>query len=302
MGVAVGVVAPDDPAAIQRLEDAGVASLWVGGHIASTNPSPEPMVWLARLVEQTRRATVGTATLLLPLYPPALVAKQIADLDRASGGRVALGVGVGGEYASDFAAVEVPSTERGARTDEAIELLRRFWQAEPVEHRGRHFAIDGVRIHPAPTQPGGPPIYVSGRSDAAMRRAGLVGDGWMPYLSSARRYRESVARVGEHAAAAGRTLDRFEWLVYVMVAMDDDGDAARRGATSFFGSTYRQDVAELVDRIAVVGTPDDVGEQLAAYVAAGATHLILCPIHGDRTEATERLVADVAPGVETTSA
>src|SRR6267378_1651047 len=106
--VLAGFVAPDDAAAARALEDAGAASLWVGGHVASANPSPEPLMWLARLAEQTRSAMIGTATLLLPIYPPALVAKQIADLDRASGGRVVLGVGVGGEYQSDFAAVEVP--------------------------------------------------------------------------------------------------------------------------------------------------------------------------------------------------
>src|SRR5438067_571416 len=167
--VAVGFVAPRDGAVVRALEDAGASSFWVGGHIASVNPSPEPLMWLARLAEQTRIATIGTATLLLPLYPPALVAKQIADLDRACGGRVAVGIGVGGEYAADFAAVEVPIKERGSRADEAIELLRRFWTAEPVEHAGRHFHIDGVRIHPAPRQPGGPPIYVSGRKEPAMR-------------------------------------------------------------------------------------------------------------------------------------
>jgi len=127
LSVPVGFVAPSTPGDVRRLEAAGAASLWVGGHIASPNPAPEPMAWLARLVEQSRSAILGTATLLLPLYPPALVAKQIADLDRASGGRLVLGVGVGGEYASDFEAAGVPMPERGARADEAIPLLRSFW-------------------------------------------------------------------------------------------------------------------------------------------------------------------------------
>jgi probable F420-dependent oxidoreductase len=214
--VKVGVVAPDDAAAVRRLEEAGVDSLWVGGHVASPNPSPEPLVWLARLVEQTTSVAIGTATLLLPLYAPAIVAKQVADLDRASGGRLVLGVGVGGEHESDFAAAGVPRSERGSRTDEAVDLLRAFWTGAPVEHRGRHFTFDGVRIHPAPAQPGGPPIVVSGRSEAAMRRAAERGDGWMPYLCSPRWHRESVARIGE---LTDRRLDRY---VYVMVAVAVD--------------------------------------------------------------------------------
>src|SRR5262245_12918017 len=140
----MGFAAPLERTHVTELEELGAASLWVGGHVASPNPSPEAMVWLARLVEQTSRCVVGTATLLLPLYPPALAAKQLADLDRAAGGRLAVGVGVGGEYASDFAACEVPIGERGSSTDEAIALLRAFWSAEPVTHRGRHHAYAGA--------------------------------------------------------------------------------------------------------------------------------------------------------------
>jgi len=295
--VAVGFVAPADGTVVRALEDAGAVSFWVGGHLASVNPSPEAMMWLARLAEQTRSATIGTATLLLPLYPPALVAKQIADLDRATGGRVALGIGIGGEYPADFAAVEVPIKERGSRADEAIELLRRFWTAEPVEHEGRHFRFDGVRIHPPPCQAGGPPIYVSGRRDPAMRRAARAGDGWMPYLYSPRRYAESVERVRAVAGELGRDLTRFEWLVYLMVAVDDDADAARRGAAAFLGSTYRQDFDAMLDHVAVAGTIDDVGERLAAYVDAGARHLILCPVHGDTRATAEQLLVEVAPRI-----
>ena len=186
---------------------------------------------MARLVEQTASATVGTATLLLPLYPPALVAKQVADLDRASGGRVALGIGVGGEYPSDFSAMGIPMEERGSRADEAIGLLRHFWTAEPVQHHGRHYRFDGIRIHPGPHQHGGPPIYVCGRREAAMRRAARLGDGWMPYLYSPRRYADSVEQIATYASEAGRDLDEFAWLAYVMVAVDDNATAAapRRG-------------------------------------------------------------------------
>ena len=90
---------------------------------------------LARLAAFTTRVRVGTSALLLPLYAPAIVAKQVANLDRLSGGRVTLGVGVGGEDPQEFEACEVPIGERGARTDEAIPLLRRLWSAEEVSHQ-----------------------------------------------------------------------------------------------------------------------------------------------------------------------
>ena len=123
------------------------------------------------LVENTERVAVGNSILLLPLYPPAIVAKMMADLDHASGGRIRLGVGIGGEYPAEFSACQVPMKERGRRTDEAIPLLRKLWTGEEITHDGRYYPMEGVRILPAPVQPGGPPIYVSGRSEAAMRRA-----------------------------------------------------------------------------------------------------------------------------------
>src|SRR5581483_10544362 len=112
---------------------------------------------------------VGSSILLLPLYAPAIVAKQVADLDRASDGRIVLGVGIGGEYPQEFEACGVPLEERGARTDESIGLLRRLWSAEPFTHAGRYYPMTDVRIHPAPRQPGGPPIIVAGRRRPAMR-------------------------------------------------------------------------------------------------------------------------------------
>jgi probable F420-dependent oxidoreductase len=295
--VRIGLVAPDDAAEVRRLEQRGVDSLWVGGHVASTNPSPEAVVWLARLVEQTERVTVGTATLLLPLYPPAVLAKQLADLDRAAGGRLAIGVGVGGEYESDFAAAEVPRAERGSRTDEAIDLLRRFWTAEPVTHHGPHHTFDGVRIHPAPARPGGPPIIVSGRQPVAMRRAARAGDGWMPYLYSPERYAESVDRIRAEAGRIGRDLTGFEWCAYVFVSLDDDREQARSRALSFFGGTYRDDYDRFVDRVACVGDVDEVTDRLRAFVAAGARHLILVPIGEDRSATVDRLLTEVTPAI-----
>lgn len=297
MPTALGFVAPTNGTMVRHLEDAGVSSFWVGGHVASANPSPEPVVWLARLIEQTHVATVGTATLVLPLYPPALLAKQIADLDNASGGRVVVGIGVGGEYESDFAAVGVPRGQRGTRANEGIDLLRRFWTAEPVVHHGRHFSFDGVRIHPAPANPAGPPIVVSGRTEAAIRRAALLGDGWMPYLYSPSRYASSVQQVIELAGQKGRSLDGFGWYAYLMVAVDPDAAAARRGAAAFLATTYRQDVGAMIDSITVAGTIDDVGQRMAEFVEAGARHLIVCPIHGDVPTMAGHLLEEVLPNL-----
>lgn len=289
-----GFSAPTGREAVRALEAAGAASLWVGGHVASPNPTPEAMMRLAQLVEQTERVPVGTAALLLPLYPPAIVAKQVADLDRAAGGRLVLGVGVGGEYESDFAAAEVPIAERGSRTDEAIGLVRRFWTAEPVTHHGRHHRFDGVRIHPAPARPGGPPIVVTGRRPVAMRRAARLGDGWMPYLYSPERYARSADTIRAEAERLGRDLDGFTWYAYVFVSLADDERSARQEGAAFLGGTYSQDFDAMLDRVACVGTPAQVTERLGAFVEAGAGHFVLVPC-ARPTETAHRLLAEVLP-------
>ncbi len=275
--VFVGMVAPQTTASVRALEELGVDSLWVGGHLASARASPEPLVWLARLAEQSERATIGTATLVLPWYPPAVAAKQLADIDRASDGRLVVGVGAGGEYPDDFAAAGVPIGERGARLDESIDLLRRFWAATPVDYAGRHFSYANLRIHPPPVQPGGPPIVITGRRTAAIRRAATLGDGWMPYLYTAERYAESVAAIRDVARGEGRSLDSFLWMAYVMVSVDTDPEVARGRAARFLGGTYSQDLSHLVERIAVAGTLESVLDRLLAFVRAGAHHLVLLP-------------------------
>src|SRR3954469_12016433 len=131
MTIKIGFVAGGDLDRARELEALPIDSLWTAGHVASDNPSPEALMGLARLSAATERVQIGTAILLLPLYPPAIVAKQIADLDRDTGGRVILGVGIGGEYPGEFRACQVPVNERGRRADEAIGLIRKLWTAEP---------------------------------------------------------------------------------------------------------------------------------------------------------------------------
>lgn len=295
----VGLLASGSPRTIATLEDLPIDSLWVGGHVASRNPSPEAMMGLAQLAAVTERVRVGTSILLLPLYPPALIAKQTADLDRATGGRLILGVGVGGEYPEEFRACQVPVHERGRRADEMIPLIRRLWTAETVTHEGPHYAMDDVRIHPPPVQPGGPPIIVAGRSEAAMRRAATLGDGWFPYLYSPRRYAASVETVRAAAAANGRDLMGFGWYVWVFLNINTDGDLAREQAARSIGGTYDQDVRPMIDRVAAVGTPAEVLARLQAFHDAGARHFVFCPATADADPipVVEQLLDDLVPAL-----
>lgn len=288
-------------------EQLPVESIWQGGHLLPRQPTGEAVTRLALLTAWTERVRVGTAILVLPLYHPVVVAKQVADLDAWSGGRVSVGVGVGGEFPEEFAAVGVPLSGRGARTDEAMQVLRSLWAGGPVTHHGRYFHLDDISLVPvAPPrsaagsgsgsgkgQSGGPPLLVSGRKAPAMRRAAHLGDGWMPYLFSPGAYARSVATIRDEAAAAGRDLDAdgFEWLLYLYCSVRADGDRARADVASFLGGAYGTDPAVLA-RVAPAGTPDEVAALIQPYVDAGARHIVVSPAAPDDTLGIVRLAAE----------
>lgn len=265
-------------AAVERLP---VESVWQGGHILPRHRTGEAITRLSLMTAWTERVRVGSAVLVLPLYPPVIVAKQLADLDAWSGGRLTVGVGVGGEFPHEFEAVGVPVAERGARTDESIEVLRSLWAGGPVTHHGRFFDLDGVELLPVatarPGRAGGPPIVVSGRRAPAMRRAARLGDGWMPYLVSPGAYGRSVEAVRAEAEAVGRDLDGFEWMLFLYCSVRPDGDRARSDVATFLGSAYGDKPGAVLDRIAPAGTPEEVAARVQDYVDAGARHIVIAP-------------------------
>jgi probable F420-dependent oxidoreductase len=294
-----------DPGWLAAVERLGVAAVWQGGHVLPPSATGEAITRLALMTAWTERVRVGSAVLVLPLYHPVVVAKQLADLDARSGGRLTVGVGVGGEFPDEFAAVGVPVGERGARTDEAMDVLRALWSGKPVTHHGRFVDLDGVELRPVASpdgrtgQPGGPPLVVSGRKEAAMRRAARRGDGWMPYLVSAGAYARSVATVRAEAEAAGRDLDGFEWALYLYCSIRADGDRARGDVASFLGRAYGDKPGAMLDRIAPAGTPDEVAAKVQPYVDAGARHIVIsAAAHTDTLEVVRLAAEEVLPRLE----
>ena len=303
--ISFGVAALPEPdrawlAAAERLP---ISSVWQGGHVLPRQRSGEAVTRLALMAAWTERVRVGTAILLLPLYHPVVLAKQLIDLDVQSGGRVSVGVGVGGEFPHEFEAVGVPVNERGSRTDESMEILRSLWRGGPVTHHGKHYHLDEVDLQPVappgerPTpRAGGPPLLVSGRKEPAMRRAARLGDGWMPYLMSPNAYARSVDTIRHEADAAGRDLAGFEWMMYVYCSVRRDGDRARDDVAAFLGGAYGNKPGAMLDRIAPAGTPEEVAVRLQAYVDAGVRHFIISPAaHTDTLEVVTLAAQEVLP-------
>jgi probable F420-dependent oxidoreductase len=161
-------------------EELGFASIWLSEHhFSEEGYLPSLTAMLGALAERTSRARLGTAVLLAPLHHPLRLAEDLAVVDQLSGGRLDVGLAPG--YKPDeFAVLGVPRNERGARTDETIEILRLAWRGEPFSYAGRHFRFDDVVVAPPPVQRPGPPIWVGGSSLAAARRAARYGTCFMP--------------------------------------------------------------------------------------------------------------------------
>jgi len=263
---------------ITRIEEMGYDSAWTSEHIFFYFPTFDALTQLAAMAALTKRIRLGTAVFLLPLRPAALAAKEVASVDILSGGRLILGVGVGGEFPKEFEAVGVPVKERGRRTDEAIEVMKRLFTEDNVTFDGTYTKLSGQTLMPKPAQPGGPPVWIAGRSEAAVRRAGRLADGYLPYLFSPERLRDSLAKVREEAEKAGRDPAAITCGVYQFICLADTYDEAKKLSAEDLSRRYNQPFEKLVDRYVVMGTPDSCVKRLGDFAEAGATHFILVPL------------------------
>ena len=219
------VAAPDRPAALELanvVERLGYESLWTVEHVAvprgyeSTYPysksgrmpggedfsSPDPLVWLSFMAACTERIRLATGILILPQRNPVVLAKQVATLDVLSNGRVTLGVGAGW-LEEEFTALGASFADRGDRTDEAIRLMREIWTEELPSFSGKFNSFHDIYVRPMPVQRP-VPIVVGGHSKRAARRAGELGDGFIPAAADYEVLPGLVALAREHAERAGR--------------------------------------------------------------------------------------------------
>lgn len=278
----------------RRIEALGFDSIWAGDHISFHVPIVEPITLLSFVAAATERVRLGTCVYLLPLRHPSITAKTTAALDRLSDGRLILGTGVGGEFPREFEASGIPLRERGSRTDESIPLLRRLWTENDVAHDGRHFRFGPVSLDPKPLQPGGPPIWVGGRSPAAMRRAGRLGDGYLSTMTSTERYAKNLAAIAEHAASSGRAPLDFGTGALLFAVLEDTYERARDRAAQMLGTIYRRDFREAAAKYCLLGQPEDCLEQLKRFVDAGCRHFTISPL-GDPAEFLDRVAEGILP-------
>jgi probable F420-dependent oxidoreductase len=247
---------------VKLAEEAGFDSLWVADHVVVAReqrskypyspdgklPFPpmmdflEPVAALTFVAAVTERIKLGTSVLVLPMRQPVQHAKWLATIDHLSNGRLILGVG-SGWWKEEFETLGVPFERRGKRLDESIELLRKMWTGEFVDHHGEFFTVDGWASRPVPAQ-AHLPIWVGGENERSVRRAGVLGDGWIATPQPVEQLKTRWEMAREAAAEAGK-------------------DPGALTLSMVGGGTLREDNGE------------EVGEGIRRWAEAGVQHIVV---------------------------
>jgi probable F420-dependent oxidoreductase len=265
-----------------RAEALGFDSVWASDHVFNVSyvyerigdrPYYDPLTILSYIAAVTTRIGLGTSVLVLPYHHPMRLAKAAATLDVLSGGRVMLGVGVG-VIAEELNAMGSPYEERGARTDEAIAIMRALWTQARPSHQGDVYQFSGMAFAPKPVQKPHIPLLIGGVSRAAIRRAARVGNGWHPTALAPEVLRESLRYLAAQAQAAGRAASE------IPVSMSLPLHRGRAGRY-----TLGLDPAEMVQKI-------------QAFARLGVDRVVISPATGEAqemTQALEVIARDVMP-------
>jgi len=271
-------------------DDAGVDHLAVGDHVSFfVGAGGDGLGYATAMLALSDRLSVNTGVYLLPLRHPTTVARQLSDMAALAPGRFVFGVGIGGEDPHEVEICGVDPSTRGRRMNECIQVVRGLLTGEPFDFDGEFFALSRAYVLPAPADP--IPIVVGGRSDAAVRRAGRLGDGWFGVWVSARRYREVVDEMHAHAAEAGR--DGVQWrnVLNVWCGVDDSRESAREHLAPAMHAFYQLPF-ERFEKWSPYGTAEDLAGFLAPYAEAGC-HDVNMIINGPDLEAEAEAVAEV---------
>jgi alkanesulfonate monooxygenase SsuD/methylene tetrahydromethanopterin reductase-like flavin-dependent oxidoreductase (luciferase family) len=262
--------------------EAGIDHVCCGDHVSFAGMGFDGLVQATALALLHPALPVYCGVYLLPLRHPVLVARQLADLARLAPGRLILGTGIGGEDRHEVAICGVDPATRGQRMEECLSIVRQLLTGKAVTYHGRFFNLDDAVIAPAPAEP--VPLIVGGRSDAAVRRAGRLGDGWLGIWNSPRRFAAAVEMAAEEAARAGRPDPPRRHAMQVWCGLGDSRQAARACLAPAMEAFYQLPF-ERFERYCPYGTAGDVAGFLEPYVGAGCTEFNLIPQSPDPDQA-----------------
>jgi alkanesulfonate monooxygenase SsuD/methylene tetrahydromethanopterin reductase-like flavin-dependent oxidoreductase (luciferase family) len=287
--VRIGLFPPDDHplsggpaklhAMLARIRAEGIDHLCVGDHVSFfVGAGSDGLITAASMLAVQAELPVYVGLYLLPLRHPVPVARQLATLATLAPGRLTLGVGIGGEDPHEIEICGAEPATRGRRMDECLQILRGLGDGAPVTFKGEFFSLRDALIVPAPSPR--IPLIVGGRSEAAVRRAARLGDGWLGIWVSPRRFATVRDQIAQGAMQAGRDARGFEHGLNVWCGFASTREAARAPLAARMQAFYQMPF-EPFERYSPYGTPEQVAEFLSPYVAAGCSAFNVIPCADD---------------------
>ena len=272
-------------------EKLGFDSVWGNDHVSTQHYVSEefgcapnyyaPLITLAAIAENTTTLKVATALLVFPFRNPAIIAKELATLDQLSGGRTIIGVGIGA-YREEFEAMEGAAAQgvnRGEMLDESLEMVARLFKEERVTMKGKYFDLQGVQSYPKPVQDPFP-FYIGGNNPNGRRRVAKYGTGWLPAVLTPGEIKAGVEDIARLCEAEGRDIKDIDIAPQLSISIARTKEEAckkfersqlYKHLVSLKKSTLKdQDASNYMERN-LIGTPDEISEQIQKYKEAGVT-------------------------------
>ena len=240
------------------------------------------MITATSLLSLQPTLPVYVALYLLQLRHPVTVARQLASIAELAPGRLTFGVGIGGEDRHEIEVCGVDPRTRGRRMDECLKILRALAAGQPVTFNGEFYSLQDALILPPPSP--AIPLVVGGRSEAAVRRAGRLGDGWLGIWVSPKRYATVIDQMSGETAAGGRDASGFEHALNVWCGFGATREAARAPLAAGMQTVYQMPF-EPFERYSPYGTPEEVAELLRPCVEAGCSRFNVIPCASDHDSA-----------------
>jgi probable F420-dependent oxidoreductase len=259
------------PRLAAKAEETGLHSFWVNDRL--TGEHFEPVTLLAAVTSVTKKIKLGTSVLLPALRHPVPLAKGLATIDFLSAGRLIVGVGFGGSQ-REFDAVDIPFARRGARAVEQIELMKRFWREDHVDHQGSIFKTTDLSVGPRPTQRPHPPIWMGGTADTVLKRVGALAQGYVCGTASLKRFTSVWDKIATAAVANGRDPAAIHKAGITYLTIDENKIRAKALCEEYLRAYYGKINLD-VESETLLGAPEACAEHLGSLFARGIETVIL---------------------------
>jgi len=301
----------------EQAEDSGIfEGLWVGDNLLA-KPRLESITLLSALAVRTKTSRLGTACMAsFPLRHPVVLAAQWSALDCLADGRTVLTACIGGgpakgniagNFGSEYDAMQIDPTERVARMEEGIEVLRVLWTQDPANFSGKFFEFEGIAVRPQPVHKPCPPIWIannpwvfgtsqSGTNNRQVDRVARLADGWMTVGATPEQFGSAWREICDAATHHGRNADELENAIYFNLNLNDDRTKAYTESKRFLDEYYSSDWPEWkVNVWTACGTPADCAERIRAFEPAGAQTMVIRFTSYDQKAQLARFLDEVAP-------